>query len=55
MQEYRATFGENGEITHFLDNSYREYKLEPKEVNEIIEKSSTSPSSPYHSPSSTSQ
>ena len=34
----KATYGENREVTHYLDNSYREYKLESKEINEVIER-----------------
>ena len=34
----KATYGEDGEVTHYLDNSYREYKLDPKEIDEVIER-----------------
>ncbi|AOW08649.1 DUF1444 family protein [Flavobacterium gilvum] len=43
----KANFGENGEITHFLDNSYREYKLGPKELNETIERYSNASTNLY--------
>lgn len=31
-----ATFGENGEITHYLDNAYRAYKLDPTELDKVL-------------------
>lgn len=34
----KATYGEDGEVTHYLDNSYREYKLAPKDIKEVIER-----------------
>jgi uncharacterized protein YtpQ (UPF0354 family) len=44
----KATYGENGEVTHFLDNSYREYKLEPKEINEVIERYTNATAETYN-------
>ena len=43
----KAIYGENNEVTHFLDNSYREYKLDIKELDEIIERYTSSSASIY--------
>ena len=33
----KATFGDKQEITHYLDNAYRAYKIEPTELDEVLE------------------
>ena len=33
----KATFGDNKEIIHYLDNAYRAYKIEPTELDEVLE------------------
>lgn len=43
----KAIYGEDGRVTHYLDNSYREYKLDPKEIDEIIEKYSNASNVAY--------
>jgi len=43
----KAIYGENDEVTHFLDNSYREYKLDLKELDEVIERYTYSTASIY--------
>ncbi|CAM1348543.1 DUF1444 family protein [Tenacibaculum halocynthiae] len=44
----KATYGEDGEVTHYLDNSYREYKLDPKEIDEVIERYSNASGDIYN-------
>lgn len=34
----KAITKQRGEVYHYLENAYREYKLEPKEIKEIVEK-----------------
>ena len=34
----KATYGQDEEVSHFLDNSYREYKLDPKAIDEVMDR-----------------
>ncbi|MDC6361504.1 MULTISPECIES: DUF1444 family protein [Flavobacteriaceae] len=34
----KASYGKGKSVTHYLDNSYREYKLDPNDLDDIIEK-----------------
>ncbi|MGX1930629.1 DUF1444 family protein [Flagellimonas sp. 2504JD4-2] len=34
----KATYGKDGEVTHYLDNSYSEYRLTPNDLDEIMER-----------------
>lgn len=34
----KASYGQDEEVSHFLDNSYREYKLDPKAIDEVMDR-----------------
>lgn len=44
----KATYKEGEEVTHYLDNSYRNYKLDPREINVVIERYSNASGEVYN-------
>lgn len=44
----KATYKEGEEVTHYLDNSYRDYKLDPREINVVIERYSNASGEVYN-------